>query len=127
MEKMISINDKAAFTFGTKKTIYEHEENLEDETLRLIMNPQDTPDLLKDAFSPEKTKKTHDTREDAINRGYKNLFDKKHPNAMVFDQDGRLFVGDSHGQINVWSIRVSIGQVDCIDHQLIKHKEIEGD
>ena len=62
----------------------------------------------------------------AANQGYKNLFEKKHPNAMVFDNEGRLFVGDSHGQINVW--RISIGRtVDAVDHFLIKHKEIEGD
>lgn len=33
------INDPPNFTLGTKKSIYEHEEDLEDETLRLIMNP----------------------------------------------------------------------------------------
>ena len=91
----MSINDKAQFTLGTKKSIYEYEENLEDETLRLIMNPQDTPDELKNAFSPQKTKK--DNINSTYTAGYKNLLDKKHPNAMVFDNDGRLFVGDSHG------------------------------
>lgn len=39
LEDERSINDAAQFTLGTKKSIYEYEENLEDETLRLIMNP----------------------------------------------------------------------------------------
>ena len=38
-EQEMSINDAAQFTLGTKKSIYEYDENLEDETLRLIMNP----------------------------------------------------------------------------------------
>lgn len=51
LEHEMSINDKAQFTLGTKKTIYELEENLEDETLRLIMNPQETPDDLANAMT----------------------------------------------------------------------------
>jgi len=39
LEQEMSINDAAQFTLGTKKSIYEYDENLEDETLRLIMNP----------------------------------------------------------------------------------------
>lgn len=58
---------------------------------------------------------------------FKNIIEKKHPNAMVFDNTGRLFVGDSYGQINVWRIVVNYGQVQVVDHFLIKHKEIEGD
>jgi hypothetical protein len=56
----------------------------------------------------------------------------KHPNAMVFDNEGRLFVGDSHGHINVWRVLlIEKGggeiEVKMLDHGLIKHKEIEGD
>lgn len=39
LETEKSIDDPPNFTLGTKKSIYEHEENLEDETLRLIVNP----------------------------------------------------------------------------------------
>jgi WD40 repeat protein len=39
LETEVSIEEPPNFTLGTKKTIYEHEEDLEDETLRLIMNP----------------------------------------------------------------------------------------
>lgn len=55
----------------------------------------------------------------------------KHPNAIVFDKEGRLFVGDSHGQINVWRVYIDEtseqSEVKMLDHGLIKHKEIEGD
>lgn len=34
-----SINDKPSHVLGTKSGIYEQDEDLEDETLRLIMNP----------------------------------------------------------------------------------------
>lgn len=37
----MDINDKPNRILGTKKSVYEYEENLEDDTLRLIMNPQD--------------------------------------------------------------------------------------
>jgi len=29
-----------------------------------------------------------------------------HPNCMVFNENGRLFVGDSKGHISVWDISV---------------------
>lgn len=35
----MTINDQANIVLGSKKSIYELDENLEDETLRLIMNP----------------------------------------------------------------------------------------
>jgi len=34
-----------------------------------------------------------------------------HPNCMTFNKDGRLFVGDSHGQISVWDISVRNGDI----------------
>jgi jouberin len=54
---------------------------------------------------------------------------KKHPNALAFDENGRLFVGDSFGQINVWQVSIDLGRVQVREdsHVLIKHKEIEGD
>lgn len=76
-------------------------------------------------FSP--SKKQGKTARDEISNGYKNLMEKKHPNAIVFDNEGRLFVGDSYGQINVWRIDITFQQVTVVDHFLIKHKEIEGD
>ena len=107
LEHEMSINDKAQFTLGTKKTIYELEDNLEDETLRLIMNPQETPDDIANAMTHSKSTQANEK----FNTGYKNLIENKHPNAMVFDYDGRLFVADSHGQINVWRIAIQFSGV----------------
>lgn len=107
LETEVSIEEPPNFTLGTKKTIYEHGEDLEDETLRLIMNPQDQPDAinLKNLTGHIKTDNKGQTARDAeISAGYKSLMETKHPNAIVFDNEGRLFVGDSHGQINVWRV-----------------------
>ena len=63
-----------------------------------------------------------------IQHDYKNFIEQKHPNSLAFDSDGRLFVGDSFGQINTWRIDVQNGgNVTAVEHFLIKHKEIEGD
>jgi hypothetical protein len=63
-----------------------------------------------------------------IQHDYKNFIEQKHPNSLAFDSDGRLFVGDSFGQINTWRIDVQNGgNVVAVEHFLIKHKEIEGD
>jgi hypothetical protein len=37
---------------------------------------------------------------------YKPVIDQKHPNTIAFDEDGRLFIGDSFGQINTWRIDI---------------------
>ena len=42
----MTINDRATIVLGSKKSVYEMDENLEDETLRLIMNPQDSEIVL---------------------------------------------------------------------------------
>lgn len=94
------------------------------------MNPQDQPNSMNlDSLIASPSKKTggKPSKEKETPKGYKSLMEKKHPNAMVFDNDGRLFVGDSYGQINVWRIAVHFQQVTVVDHFLIKHKEIEGD
>jgi WD40 repeat protein len=55
------------------------------------------------------------------------LIDTKHPNSIAFDEDGRLFIGDSFGQINTWRVEIIYHQVTAVEHFLIKHKEIDGD
>lgn len=37
---------------------------------------------------------------------HQSVFDYVHPNCMVFNANGRLFVGDSRGHISVWDINV---------------------
>ena len=39
IDHTMSINDKASYTIGNKKGAHDAPENLEDEMLRLIMNP----------------------------------------------------------------------------------------
>ncbi len=39
------------------------------------------------------------------------VFDYVHPNCMVFNSNGRLFVGDSRGQISVWDISLKNGNL----------------
>lgn len=53
----MSINDKPKFVMGTKKTVYELDENLEDDDLRIIMNPQLNPDALNNLSSKQETEK----------------------------------------------------------------------
>ena len=124
LEYETDINEYTENVMATKKSIYDAEDNLEDETLRLLMNPQDV-DFNK-RFTNSEKKGGSDKKDDSIFK-YKKLLDKKHPNAMVFDREGRLFVGDSQGHINVWRVSVKFQTISVDDHFQIKHKEIEGD
>jgi len=36
-----------------------------------------------------------------------NLLEHRHPNVLRFDDEGRLYIGDSLGSIHVWDIQVS--------------------
>lgn len=104
LEYEMSINDNSEYVLGAKKSIYEQDEELEDETLRLLMNPQDY--LMKAKNDPGMTtERSEQTEEDKARfMKYKQVIEKRHPNALCFDQEGRLFVGDSQGQINVWRV-----------------------
>mmetsp|Transcript_11084 Transcript_11084/g.18565 ORF Transcript_11084/g.18565 Transcript_11084/m.18565 type:complete len:571 (-) Transcript_11084:750-2462(-) len=101
---------------GTRMSIYEQEEELEDETLRLLMNPQtnvllknpaqDKAQLNRSLSEHSKSAKletqTTEKRKEVFQ--FKSMIEKKHPNALTFDSEGRLFVGDSLGQISVWRV-----------------------
>jgi len=39
------------------------------------------------------------------------LQDHVHPNCLVFNENGRLFVGDSRGHISVWDISIRSGDL----------------
>ena len=56
-----------------------------------------------------------------------SVFDYVHPNCMVFNANGRLFVGDSRGQISVWDVNVRSGNIYADNFFQIKQKELEGD
>jgi hypothetical protein len=55
------------------------------------------------------------------------VFDFVHPNCMTFNQNGRLFVGDSRGHISVWDISIRQGDLYADNYFKIRQKELEGD
>lgn len=127
----MSINDNASFTVGTKKSAFDAPDNLEDEMLRLIMNPQNEvqgANVGPISNSNRGSKSKGAAEKEAALTEYKALVEQKHPCALAFDDSKNLlFVGDSQGQINVWRVRVANGVVQVADHFMIKQKEIEGD
>lgn len=60
---------------------------LDDEALQLIVNPNNPTGISGAGQSA-------------------SVFDYVHPNCMVFNANGRLFVGDSRGHISVWDVNV---------------------
>lgn len=82
---------------------------IDDETLQLIINPNNQAKF-----------------------GYTNMvsntvFDYIHPNCMVFNTNGRLFVGDSRGRITAWDISIRAGSIYADNFFQIRQKELEGD
>jgi len=70
-------------------------------------------DILDDAalqliVRPEKTKGGKNAPNTAPGS---SVFDYVHPNCMVFNSNGRLFVGDSRGHISVWDITLKNGDL----------------
>jgi jouberin len=59
--------------------------------------------------------------------GGQSVFDYVHPNCMVFNSNGRLFVGDSRGHISVWDITLKNSQLQADNFFQIRQKELEGD
>ena len=47
---------------------------------------------------------------------YREMIDAKHPNCMVFDRDGKLYVGDSVGNIYSWRVAVNFDKCTMLDH-----------
>ena len=46
---------------------------------------------------------------------------------MVFDKSGKLYVGDSAGNLYSWRVNVNFDKATLLDHMKLQHKEIEGD
>lgn len=97
----MSINDSASFTLGNKKSAFDAPENLEDEMLRLIMNPQDEvqgANVGPLSSSNRGGSKSKNSVTEANLTKYKALVEQKHPCAITFDDSKNLlFVGDSQG------------------------------
>jgi len=57
----------------------------------------------------------------------KTVLDHRHPNSLIFDDFGRLIIGDSQGSIHIWEVNLVSGKPLINKLKVITHKEIEGD
>ena len=129
-EHEMSINDKASYTISNRKGAHDQADNLEDEMLRLIMNPQD--ELVSGNFGPlsssNRGSKSKGSGKEGDFTKYKQLVEQRHPSALTFDETKNLlFVGDSQGQVNAWRVRVANNTVQVVDHFMVTNKEMDGD
>jgi hypothetical protein len=104
--------EKPPKALNTKHSIYEQDE-LEDETLQLIVHPNKNNGT--NMFSNNLTSTVG------------GAFEYIHPNCLTFNGHGRLFVGDSRGHISVWDISLKHGKVYADNYFKIRQKELEGD
>jgi len=58
---------------------------------------------------------------------YETLIDHRHPNCLTFDSDGRLYAGDSLGEIHVYSLRLNFSKTELNQVCVIASKELAGD
>ena len=119
-----SITDAAQFTVGAKRSQYDQDDNLEDQALRLLLNPQDIENasmsFASEPASARPSSGVGDKKEASgkdgafltprahqkLAKDYKHLLEQRHPNTLTFDRRDRLFVGDSKGHITVFRITV---------------------
>jgi len=125
-ELEVSIIEKPLKTLGAKHSIYELDQ-LDDEALELIMRPE------------KRIEVTHTAQSAVTNPLFKSLqvqiksvvdgtiFDQLHPNCLVFSDSGRMFVGDSRGQISVWDVQLRYGKLITENYFKITHMELDGD
>lgn len=55
----------------------------------------------------------------------KTALDHRHPNSVVFDITGRLYIGDSLGHIHIWILTIDRGCPKLEKIKIIFHKELE--
>lgn len=84
---------------------------MDDAALQLIVNPNANRDK---------------TKGDIKGIG-QTCFDYVHPNCLVYNANGRLFVGDSRGCISVWDVNIRQGNLYVDNFFQIRQKELEGD
>jgi len=56
-----------------------------------------------------------------------NLLEHRHPNMLKFDEEGRLYIGDSLGSIHVWDVHVKYNKVSVSKLKELSHTELNGD
>jgi len=54
---------------------------------------------------------------------FETILDRRHPNNMVFDNIGNLYIGDSLGVVHVWSITVK-GNYSKLTHFKVKSQKL---
>lgn len=57
----------------------------------------------------------------------RTVFDHRHPNYLIFDELGRLYIGDSLGSIHIYELTIANGKPLLNKIKIITHKELEGD
>ena len=57
----------------------------------------------------------------------KTALDHRHPNTVVFDQNGQMYIGDSLGYIHIWEVRIVNNQLTINRIRMITHDELEHD
>lgn len=114
----LSLTEAPLRTLAQKSSIYDTEQ-LDDDALAIILKPDKKLQIQSSEVGLDGKPSTK------IAAG--SVFDKLHPNCLVFSDSGRLFVGDSQGSISVWDVSLRYGNIVCENHFKITHKEIEGD
>lgn len=75
----------------------------------------------------DKMKRKNQSESEKVGTTVRTVFDHRHPNCIVFDETGRLYIGDSLGTIHIWEVRMVDGNPMCRKIKTITHFEIEGD
>ena len=98
---------------SVKNSIYTQDE-IEDETLEQIMRPNKS-------FYPKQGANPR------APGNVSSIYDTIYPNCLTFNDQGRLYVGDSYGIISFWDITLKGGHLYADNFFKIRQKEIEGD
>ena len=62
---------------------------------------------------------------DKLNLLQKTALDHRHPNTVVFDITGRLYIGDSLGSIHIWLLSIDREYPKMEKIKILSHKELE--
>ena len=67
------------------------------------------------------------TDKEKILKLQKTALDHRHPNCVVFDISGQLYIGDSLGHLHIWEFKIDRGYPLINKLRVLTHKEIELD
>ena len=72
-----------------------------------------------------KTGNVHKKDKEKISLLQKTALDHRHPNTVVFDITGRLYIGDSLGHIHIWLLSIDREYPKMEKIKILSHKELE--